>query len=177
MFQVFRQISILGLLLGLVSFSQTPTQHTELPKCSERQVDYRDNCIGTLTYAGTGNDWDGEFHEGFAKGHGTFTYASGKKWVGEFRDNLPNGHGILTFAEGDKYVGEVREDKFSGQGTYTWSNGDKYVGEFRDDERNGQGTLTFAKRADVLWRIPYRQAYWPGNLHRCQRKKVRRRIP
>jgi hypothetical protein len=80
--------------------------------------------------------------------HGTHSrrdfYKTGNKYVGEFRDGKAHGHGTYTYASRSKYVGEFRDDKFHGQGTYTYASGDKYVGEFRDDRPNGQGIFTYA---------------------------------
>jgi len=127
-----------------------------------------DSCVGTLTFAKSGNKYVGEFRNGnfngqgaftFAKsgtkfvgeykdgkrnGHFTVTYGSGNKFVGEYRDAKKHGHGTLTFAKsGNKYVGEFRNGKFNGQGAFTFANSNKYVGEFKDGKRNGHFTVTY----------------------------------
>ena len=132
---------------------------------------------GTLNCA-DGGQYQGEFRDGKANGHGTFilprtfpeynyTLPDGRlKYVGEFQDGKANGQGILSIIDEkheDIYMGEWTNGKANGQGAYIPGYGlkDTYVGEFRDGEANGHGTYTY-KNNDATYVGEFRNGEFEG---------------
>ncbi|HOJ48776.1 MAG TPA: hypothetical protein PLD48_07925 [Bacillota bacterium] len=104
---------------------------------------YRDG-RGVMTYATTGDRYEGEFSQDEITGTGTYTYANGDVYTGSLLNNKMHGYGILVFASGDKYEGNFSNGLRSGSGVYTWKSGAKYDGSFVDDVKNGFGKMYYA---------------------------------
>jgi hypothetical protein len=91
-------------------------------------------------------------------GYGIWVLPNGNRYVGEFKDGMANGHGTYTFGEGPNkgniYNGKFKDNTRCGQGTMIWANGAKYVGEWIDSERYGQGTMIYEDGAKYVgeWR-------------------------
>ena len=128
--------------LILLLLAGTVYGQSQLPTCRGSDTSKWSNCVGTVPDT-NGDKYVGEFKDGEASGHGTYTYAYGGKYVGEWKNDAINGQGTYTDANGE-YVGEWKNAKRDGQGTNTWVDGTKYVGEWKDDAINGQGTYTHA---------------------------------
>jgi hypothetical protein len=107
------------------------------------------NCVGEIVLP-DGENYVGEFKDGWRSGQGVNTWPDGDKYVGEYKDGKRNGRGTQTRLSGEKYIGEFKDDQYNGQGTYTWPNGEKYIGEFKDDKLDGQGTRTFPDGAKYV---------------------------
>ena len=99
---------------------------------------------GKMTFAATGDVYEGQFYEDKLTGTGTFTYANGDVYSGALQDSLKQGFGIFTFENGNKYEGNFDKDVKSGYGVFTWKSGANYKGNFASDVKNGEGTMTFA---------------------------------
>ena len=136
---------------------------------------------GTLVYEDEGckgNTYQGEFHQGYMHGQGTFTtkssgdvfegtfvkdefergkitYGNGDSYEGECRGEEGTKHGKGTFRRTDKdngftMKGTWKNDELNGDGVLTFNDGDEYKGGFKNGEHHGHGTYTFnnAKEED-----------------------------
>ncbi len=104
---------------------------------------YRDG-KGVMTYATTGDKYEGEFSDDEITGTGTYTYANGDVYTGALLNNKMHGYGVIVFSSGDKYEGGFNNGLRSGTGVYTWKSGAKYEGSFVDDVKNGFGKMYYA---------------------------------
>ena len=48
---------------------------------------------GKITYHSSGDEYDGDWVDGFMHGHGSYKYASGAMYVGDFKKDLFHGRG------------------------------------------------------------------------------------
>ena len=101
------------------------------------------NGNGKMTFAATGDIYEGDFKEDKLTGKGIITYANGDKYDGELLDSQKNGHGKFTFVGGNTYEGGFENDAKSGYGIFIWADGSRYEGYFRDDVKCGYGSMTF----------------------------------
>ncbi|MBP5231536.1 MAG: hypothetical protein ILO68_07375 [Clostridia bacterium] len=99
---------------------------------------------GKMTFAVTGDVYEGQFYEDRLTGTGTFTYANGDVYSGGLQDSMKQGFGVFTFSNGNRYEGNFDKDVKSGYGTFTWKSGAVYRGYFESDVKNGEGTFNFA---------------------------------
>ena len=58
---------------------------------------------------------------------GTHSFASGDQFEGEWENGWMHGLGVYTWKIGDKYIGEVHYGRIHGFGTYTWRTNSKCV--------------------------------------------------
>jgi len=82
---------------------------------------------GKLTWASTGNEYDGEWTKGKKNGYGTMTYSDKSVYMGGWTDDKRNGEGKMTVVTRDgtySYEGEWVMDQKHGDGKYTWPNTD-----------------------------------------------------
>jgi hypothetical protein len=104
-----------------------------------------DKISGTGVYrCADGSYYEGEFVDGKKSGQGKYTWSDGSYYEGGFLDNRKSGSGKYVGADGSSYVGEYLNDRKNGTGTFVYANGDKYTGEFVDDRREGTGTYIWA---------------------------------
>lgn len=96
---------------------------------------------GKITYI-SGNEYQGQFHNGLKHGKGQFIYASNQSvYKGQWKDDLKHGQGIQTWTTGAKYEGKFHQNKKHGQATYTMANGDTDTGPWDNDTRHGEFIL------------------------------------
>ena len=88
-----------------------------------------------------GENYIGEFKDGFFDGHGEYTKPNGYSYVGRWKNKKQNGFGTEILANKDKYVGEFKNGKKHGQGKFKSIEEGKYTGEFKKGKKNGQGTF------------------------------------
>jgi len=99
---------------------------------------------GIMTYAATGDVYEGEFDMDAISGKGVFKYSNGDIYEGEVLNGKKHGQGIFTYANGNIYEGGFENDVRSGEGTFTWGeSGAKYNGFFKNDLKNGEGVMTY----------------------------------
>ena len=91
-----------------------------------------------------GNEYIGEWKNGFFNGRGIMNYSNGDKYEGHWKNDLFNGYGIMNYSNGDKYEGEWKNNLFNGYGIMNYSNGDKYKGQWENDFFDGYGIMTYS---------------------------------
>jgi len=104
---------------------------------------YRDG-KGVMTYASTGDKYEGEFADDEITGNGIYTYANGDVYTGSILSGKMHGNGVIIFASGDKYEGSFSNGLRNGSGVYTWKSGAKYDGDFVNDVKSGSGKMYYA---------------------------------
>eukprot|EP01065_Artemidia_motanka_P001222 TRINITY_DN10564_c0_g1_i1.p1 TRINITY_DN10564_c0_g1~~TRINITY_DN10564_c0_g1_i1.p1 ORF type:complete len:972 (+),score=283.17 TRINITY_DN10564_c0_g1_i1:110-3025(+) len=121
---------------------------------------------GRVTWADTGDEYDGYWRDSRRHGKGTMTrQATGVVYTGDWMDNAMHGQGVLrdprvgtyvghfangledgrgnfTFLNGSVYKGGFVAGLFHGWGVYTDAEGNVYEGQWREGLQWGQGTLT-----------------------------------
>lgn len=98
---------------------------------------------GIMSYAATGDVYEGYFQNDEITGSGTFKYANGDVYVGSFINSLKHGQGTFTYANGNSYVGNFENDVRSGKGVFKWASGASYDGYFKDDLKDGYGVMIY----------------------------------
>jgi hypothetical protein len=132
---------------------------------------------GRLTYADTGEIFEGQFVHGLWTGYGRCIYTiTGEDYTGYFLNNIKHGHGVtkhqdgrifegaysfgvktegkMTYKDGSTYLGKWFRGARHGRGTYTFLNGSVFFGEFRDDRMHGSGVLNWTNGSRYIgqWR-------------------------
>lgn len=102
------------------------------------------NGTGTMSFAATGDVYEGSFLNDKMTGTCVMTYANGDKYEGSMQDGKRHGRGVMTFANGSVYDGNYENDTMNGNGTFTWSSGATYTGSFENEMKSGKGIMTFA---------------------------------
>lgn len=102
------------------------------------------NGTGKMSFAATGDVYEGSFLNDKMTGTCVMTYANGDKYVGTIQDGKKHGRGVMTFANGSVYDGNYENDTMNGNGTFTWSSGATYTGSFENEMKSGKGIMTFA---------------------------------
>lgn len=102
------------------------------------------NGNGKMTFAATGDVYEGTFIDDKMTGVGKMTYANGDVYEGGMLDSKKHGEGRFQFSNGNVYDGWYVEDAMTGYGVFTWSSGACYEGYFENDIKQGQGKMTFA---------------------------------
>ena len=112
-----KTIILLITLTPLLAFSQCISGNCE-------------NGFGVYLLSGSweGDEYEGEFKNGFFDGIGTYTWKNSDKYVGEWKDGDRDGFGSMYFIaqgknQGDVFHGEYKDGQKNGIGTYIWSNG------------------------------------------------------
>ena len=116
-------LSILITLLPIISLSQDG-------KCVKGDCNYGE---GTYIWS-NGDQYTGEFYDGFKSGRGIYYYANGSVYEGEFSLNQPSGKGIYIGSDGVKYRGQWKNGKKHGLGTLFRSNIDSVRGLWEQDK-------------------------------------------
>lgn len=98
---------------------------------------------GKMTYAATGDVYEGSFRDDKLSGYGVITYANGDRYEGNFENSQKHGKGKFTFANGNCYEGMFDQDVKNGYGIFTWADGSSYEGYFESDVKNGNGVMKF----------------------------------
>lgn len=101
------------------------------------------NGFGKIRFPG-GEEYTGEFRNGFISGKGVMTWPDGDRYEGSYDSDARNGYGVFTYRNGDIYSGNFRNNIKTGSGEYKWKNGDVYSGEWKDGRMNGRGTYTWS---------------------------------
>ena len=73
---------------------------------------------------------------------GTFQCANGEEYIGDFYEGYEHGHGVHSWPDGTEYSGNWKNGKEDGEGTLRFSGGDTYSGDFKRGKRHGQGVIT-----------------------------------
>ena len=102
------------------------------------------NGTGRMSFAATGDVYEGSFLNDKMTGTCVMYYANGDKYEGAIMDGKKHGRGVMRFANGNVYEGNYENDTMNGTGTFTWSSGATYTGSFENDMKSGKGTMTFA---------------------------------
>ena len=98
---------------------------------------------GVMSYAATGDIYEGYFQNDEITGSGTFKYANGDVYEGGFINSLKHGNGKFTYANGNSYVGNFENDVRSGKGVFKWASGASYDGYFKNDLKDGYGIMIY----------------------------------
>lgn len=90
-----------------------------------------------------GNRYEGfQNGENLPSGQGKVIYANGDQYEGNFVDGYRQGHGKYTWENGAVYVGNYESGKKSGFGILEFADSDQmYIGEWKDNQREGLGIL------------------------------------
>lgn len=102
------------------------------------------NGTGSMTFAATGDIYEGGFVNDQMAGNGKMTYANGDIYEGGMAESKKQGQGKFVFANGNSYEGTYEKDVMSGYGVFIWASGTRYEGYFQDDVKSGKGKMTFA---------------------------------
>jgi hypothetical protein len=94
---------------------------------------------GTL-YLKDGEEYRGDFVEGFRDGHGKQVLNNGT-FEGEFVRGLRNGKGVYVWNTGDRYDGNWVNGKRQGKGELLTKDGYRYIGDFANNMRHGNGVV------------------------------------
>ena len=94
---------------------------------------------GTL-YLKDGEQYAGDFVEGFRDGHGKQLLNNGT-FEGEFVKGLRNGRGVYVWNTGDRYDGNWVNGKRAGKGDLLTKDGYRYIGDFANNLRQGNGVI------------------------------------
>eukprot|EP01029_Cantina_marsupialis_P029515 TRINITY_DN781782_c0_g1_i1.p1 TRINITY_DN781782_c0_g1~~TRINITY_DN781782_c0_g1_i1.p1 ORF type:complete len:606 (-),score=119.36 TRINITY_DN781782_c0_g1_i1:105-1922(-) len=123
---------------------------------------------GTYTFAGTSDEYTGEFHlnrfhgqgrlfkrdrifegtfeNGNIMGKGTISTRSGMfLYKGDLVHGKPHGTGTWKYEDGTIYEGTWEMGKWRGSGKLTYPNGDVFSGDLVDGKKHGIGEFTFAR--------------------------------
>ncbi|MBR6563624.1 MAG: hypothetical protein IKK70_06785 [Clostridia bacterium] len=98
---------------------------------------------GIMSFASTGDVYEGYFQNDQITGTGTFKYSNGDLYVGGFLNSQKHGEGTFTYANGNSYVGSFENDVRSGKGVFKWASGASYEGDFANDLKHGYGTMLY----------------------------------
>ncbi|WP_083444514.1 PEGA domain-containing protein [Herbaspirillum rhizosphaerae] len=91
-------------------------------------------------YFKDGEQYAGDFAEGFRHGHGKQLLANGT-FEGEFVKGLRNGRGVYVWNTGDRYDGNWVDGKREGKGDVLTKDGYRYIGDFANNMRHGNGVV------------------------------------
>jgi hypothetical protein len=95
---------------------------------------------GTLYFVNDGEQYTGDFADGFRQGHGKQLLSNGT-FEGEFVRNMRNGRGVYVWNTGDRYDGNWVNGKREGKGDLLTKDGYRYVGDFANNMRQGNGVV------------------------------------
>ena len=98
---------------------------------------------GVMSFAATGDIYEGTFQNDEITGNGVFKYSNGDVYEGGFINSQKHGNGVFTYANGNKYEGNYANDVRSGKGKFKWASGASYEGDFSNDLKNGYGVMTY----------------------------------
>ncbi len=82
---------------------------------------------GVMRYF-NGNEYSGEWHNGFFSGQGQYTWSDGRVLKGQFRDDKINGEGVGVWPDGKRYEGEYADDVAEGHGLVILADGRVFDG-------------------------------------------------
>lgn len=91
-----------------------------------------------------GDQYEGQYRDGFRHGKGTYQFVSGAQYSGDWKKNAKHGNGKFNFPDGSSYCGNWKDNKMHGLGKYSYSNGDIYEGTWKDNVRHGIGNYKFS---------------------------------
>lgn len=141
-----------------------------------------------MTYAPSGNVYEGEWENGVKQGHGKMVWGDrGEAYVGWWMNGVPHGFGTYTWASHthksqsspqqsqhqttkpdqfpmeNRYDGHWENGKRNGSGTFLYSTGAKYVGEWKDNMKHGNGFFRSenGRVYDGLWKNDRPVDEWP----------------
>lgn len=98
---------------------------------------------GVMSFAATGDIYEGYFQNDEITGTGIFKYSNGDVYEGGFLNSQKHGSGVFTYANGNSYEGNYANDVRSGKGKFKWASGASYDGDFANDLKNGYGIMTY----------------------------------
>ena len=98
---------------------------------------------GVMSFAATGDIYEGYFQNDEITGIGVFKYSNGDVYEGGFLNSQKHGSGVFTYANGNSFEGNYANDVRSGKGKFKWASGANYEGEFSNDLKNGYGIMTY----------------------------------
>ena len=90
-------------------------------------------------YYDNGDQYDGEWKDGKAHGHGVMESSDGQ-YQGQWKDDVPHGQGKYTLANGDVYEGTFEKGR-TGEGVYESTQGWRYEGQVDGFKPHGEGTI------------------------------------
>ena len=91
----------------------------------------------------SGNQYEGEYHEGLRHGRGVFQFKNGSRYEGEYKKGLKHGLGKFIYCDGSVYAGNWKSDQKHGFGKYIYENGDIYEGTWKKDVKHGVGVYKY----------------------------------
>lgn len=95
-----------------------------------------------------GDQYDGEYRNGFRHGPGTYYFKKGHRYTGSWKQGLKHGMGKFYYPDGSIYEGEWKSDQRQGYGVYIYPNADRYEGNWYKGRKHGTGNYIY-KEHDV----------------------------
>lgn len=102
-----------------------------------------------------GSRYYGEYEENIGgivlKGNGRIEHPNGDNYVGEFNNGYAHGYGIYSFADGESHEGTFSYNEPQGLGLHVYRNKDVYIGWFNNAKRNKFGLYIGQELAFGRW--------------------------
>lgn len=97
-----------------------------------------------------GDQYEGEYRNGFRHGEGSYYFKKGHRYIGQYKKGLKHGMGTFHYPDGSIYEGEWKSDQRQGYGKYTYMNADRYEGNWYKGKRHGEGKYVY-KEDDTVF--------------------------
>ena len=91
-----------------------------------------------------GSVYEGSWRRSQAHGQGRYEWSNGWRYEGDYQDGKYHGDGQLSHEDGRRWVGEFRDGLLNGEAVFTGSDGTRYEGHFVDGKTDGEGTMRYA---------------------------------
>lgn len=118
--------------LGILNRAQAATVIHRMIEPASRNIITQNKIVSVKWDDGI--EYNGEYSNGEANGHGTMLFPKEGTYTGYFLDGLREGIGTFEWLVGDKYVGNWKNDMMHGYGVYKFSDGYEIKGIWEKNE-------------------------------------------